>query len=150
MASKEAVTPRTLAEVERALRDVPWIHEDWCRQECDGRVCSGCAGLGGPDYPALAAQVWAWLEETQQERDRYFQAHSDLYVRLMAAQEENAKLRDEVGRLRDRLEMAWGIIANAGGGNWTLETKEWQRAAARWRDDYFAALAPAEGPEETP
>lgn len=41
----------------------------------------------------------------------------------------------------ERAETAWGIIANAGGGDWTKETKEWQEAAARWRDEYFATLA---------
>jgi len=34
------------------------------------------------------------------------------------------------------LEMAWVIIANAGGGNWKKESKDWQEAAAKWRDDY--------------
>ena len=32
---------------------------------------------------------------------------------------------------------AWSIIANAGGGDWTRETPEWQVAAAKWRDRYF-------------
>ncbi len=36
----------------------------------------------------------------------------------------------------DLLEAAWGIIANAGGGDWTTQTPEWQEAAARWRDAY--------------
>jgi hypothetical protein len=36
----------------------------------------------------------------------------------------------------DLMEWAWGIIANAGGGNWDLETPEWQEAAAKWRDAY--------------
>lgn len=30
------------------------------------------------------------------------------------------------------IELAWGVIANAGGGNWTLETQEWQDAAHAW------------------
>lgn len=38
------------------------------------------------------------------------------------------------------LELAWGIIANAGGGNWEKETAEWQDAAVRWRDNYFKYL----------
>lgn len=41
---------------------------------------------------------------------------------------------------RDMLEAAWGIIANAGGGNWKLETPEWQEAASRWRDEYHRTL----------
>ncbi len=36
----------------------------------------------------------------------------------------------------DLLEWAWGIIANAGGGNWELESPEWREAASRWRDAY--------------
>lgn len=40
----------------------------------------------------------------------------------------------------DLLELAWGVIANAGGGDWTTQTEEWQEAAARWRDRYHAAL----------
>jgi hypothetical protein len=41
---------------------------------------------------------------------------------------------------KDMLEVAWGIIANAGGGNWKLETPEWQEAAVRWRDEYHRTL----------
>jgi len=34
---------------------------------------------------------------------------------------------------KDRLlEMAWGVIANAGGGDWTKETLQWQGAAHSW------------------
>ena len=36
----------------------------------------------------------------------------------------------------DLLESAWGIIANAGGGDWTTQTDDWQIAAARWREKY--------------
>ena len=38
------------------------------------------------------------------------------------------------------IEAAWGIIANAGGGNWHLETDAWQRAARGWRERYHAML----------
>jgi hypothetical protein len=39
---------------------------------------------------------------------------------------------------RDLIEWAWGVIANAGGGNWDKETAEWREAAGKWRDAYFA------------
>jgi hypothetical protein len=35
------------------------------------------------------------------------------------------------------LETAWGIICNVGYGNWFLQSKEWQEAAARFRQKYF-------------
>jgi hypothetical protein len=60
----------------------------------------------------------------------------------MALRSENARLREEVARLFDEMELAWGIIANAGGnGDWSKESKEWQGAAQRWRDRYFALTA---------
>ncbi len=34
------------------------------------------------------------------------------------------------------VELAWGLIANAHGGDWELATKEWKTAAERWRDDF--------------
>lgn len=43
----------------------------------------------------------------------------------------------KTNELEDHLELAWGIIANAYGGNWDLaENKEWKPAAERWRDNY--------------
>jgi len=42
--------------------------------------------------------------------------------------------------LDDLLELAWGIIANANGGDWDKATPEWHDAAERWRDRYFAIL----------
>ncbi len=32
------------------------------------------------------------------------------------------------------LEYAWGIIANAYGGDWDLATVQWKSAAEKWRD----------------
>ncbi len=39
--------------------------------------------------------------------------------------------------LSDQLDLAWGLIANVGGGAWSTQTLEWQAAAARWRDHYI-------------
>lgn len=38
-------------------------------------------------------------------------------------------------------EEAWGIIANASGGDWTKQSREWVTAAERWRDNYMPAVA---------
>ena len=46
------------------------------------------------------------------------------------------------------LELAWGLISNASGGNWLNENKAWQEAAHKWRDDYFATLPHAPEPKE--
>ena len=36
----------------------------------------------------------------------------------------------------DLLEAAWGLIANASGGDWSKADPEWRDAARRWRDKY--------------
>ncbi len=55
--------------------------------------------------------------------------------------QERTKIADPVttenARLKEAVEIAWGIIANAGGSDWTRETEEWQKAAARWRDEFY-------------
>ena len=39
--------------------------------------------------------------------------------------------------LLDQIESAWGIIANAYGGDWELaQNKDWKPAAEKWRDRY--------------
>lgn len=48
--------------------------------------------------------------------------------------------------LRDLLEEAWGVIANSWRGNWSTAPLEWQEAAARWRDKWFASLPKKGGP----
>ncbi len=35
---------------------------------------------------------------------------------------------------------AWAIIANAGGGDWSTQSADWQAAAKRWRDRFHATL----------
>ena len=40
----------------------------------------------------------------------------------------------------DLLELAWGLIANAGNSDWTTESAEWQEAAVRWRDEYHELI----------
>lgn len=44
----------------------------------------------------------------------------------------------------DLLYVAWTIIANAGGGDWTTQTDEWVAAAVRWRDRFHALIGSAE------
>ena len=39
------------------------------------------------------------------------------------------------GRLIDRLDYAWTVLANVSGGDWKLQSEDWQTAAAKWRDE---------------
>ena len=40
----------------------------------------------------------------------------------------------------DLLEAAWGVIANAGGGDWKTQTPAWQEAAKDWRAEFHKWL----------
>lgn len=65
------------------------------------------------------------------------------------AKESEARLA-RVDRL---LEMAWGLIANAGNGNgnWDAESPTWKIGAESWRDQYFASIQkPGPPPELEP
>lgn len=42
--------------------------------------------------------------------------------------------RREIKRLEESEELAWGLIANAYGGDWDLAPTVWKAAAERWRD----------------
>ena len=44
----------------------------------------------------------------------------------------------------DLLEDAWGIIANAYGGNWDMAPVSWRTAAERFRDGYGALMGPTD------
>ena len=35
------------------------------------------------------------------------------------------------------LELAWGLIANAYGGDWDSAPEDWRKAAIRWRDEHW-------------
>lgn len=43
-------------------------------------------------------------------------------------------------RFEDAAEMLWVVLANVSGGDWTKQSKAWQKYAARWRDYYFKAI----------
>ena len=49
-------------------------------------------------------------------------------------------LEARCAELADAGEMLWATLAHVSGGDWTKQTPEWQEAAARFRDKYFAAL----------
>lgn len=49
-------------------------------------------------------------------------------------------IAEEIDTQLDMLEQAWGIIANAGGGNWELEAPDWQKAATRFRERWHNLL----------
>ena len=47
------------------------------------------------------------------------------------------RLEAQVAALMTGMEIAWGVIANAEGGNWKRGSQEWRGAAERWRDEHW-------------
>ena len=72
----------------------------------------------------LAAQAWA-QEET-------INAVVDVALGVGVAR--------VIDPLLDHLELAWGLIANAGQGDWNKESEEWTKAANRWRNEWHNIL----------
>jgi hypothetical protein len=50
------------------------------------------------------------------------------------------KAEIKLQELKDAAEMLWVVLANVSEGDWTKQTEEWQKAAARWRDNYFMVI----------
>ena len=46
-------------------------------------------------------------------------------------------IKENLEGIKEAAEMLWVVLANVSGGDWTKQTKEWQKAAAKWRDFYF-------------
>ena len=99
----------------------------------------------------MPAKVEPWMRELMQSiADEYFsecafaeddEAHvADATRRLAEAYAAHAKAEGELRELLDTIEQAWGVIANAYGGDWALATEKWQASAARFRDEYHALL----------
>lgn len=57
------------------------------------------------------------------------------------------ELRQQLHQLEDSMEAAWGIIANASGGNWDdpSQLPGWKQAAERWRDHDWKAVVDRSG-----
>jgi hypothetical protein len=49
-------------------------------------------------------------------------------------------MKTYIKKLEKQLDWAWAILANAGGGDWEKETKEWQGAVKMWRKEYYQVL----------
>lgn len=58
------------------------------------------------------------------------------YQKKLFGKSPIAELRSESRERGKLLEWAWAVIANAGGGNWGTQPKEWQEGAAKWRDEF--------------
>ena len=65
-------------------------------------------------------------------------------ARAASTQRAKAEAQEaKIKQLEESEELAWGLIANAYGGNWDLASKAsgWKDAAMKWRDNYHTRLS---------
>lgn len=90
------------------------------------------------ELAALREELEAVRQQNTDLRNKGYTAQleierANLQQQLTQAQAENARLR-EAG------EYLWIVLANVSAGNWIVQDHIWQEAAAKARDQYFAAL----------
>lgn len=74
------------------------------------------------DFSQLALEMITAMGMTFQERDQVVPTICKLL------------------RNRELLNMAWALIANASGGDWSQQSEEWQENAMQWRQTYVGFL----------
>ena len=147
--------PKLTAGIDALREDLAKARDVSYECRASGFVGEDGAGCGfGSNTPGdcpncnrpLTPQTW---------KDRAMSAAAKIPAltgQLAEARAEIARLQTWMKSMADAAEMLWVVVANASGGDWTKQSADWQEAAARWRDNYFAvlkALPPAperEGP----
>jgi hypothetical protein len=114
-----ALTDETFADIESSHVLAPSIGDDW--KTSTGHVTEIAASL-----------YWSMWRRQQVDAIKV----DDTGRRIVAG---------DVGFAGDALEYAWGVIANAFGGDWTKASGEWQHAAARFRDHFWHPWLDAHG-----
>lgn len=130
----------------RGLCDNTSAKEDAPSGESSIMSNEGAATMTQPTTWAMekAAQLWCkpGLENRQMDPELALAIAAELDA-LRAVPSEARIAYNEVvnANLMASMETAWGIIANAHGGDWSKAAPEWKRAAERWRDeDWHVAL----------
>lgn len=87
----------------------------------------------------------AWVKENvvEKEGEKPTLASPEVVAMRQAAAKqhhERTQLLEHAADLLDHLETAWGVIANANGGDWGALAQDWRKAAERWRDRWHEIL----------
>jgi hypothetical protein len=113
------------------LFDLPWCERNDVREsDCPGERRSG------KDRRVLSE------EREDDYEDDFIDAPSKMKaVGSFKADLTRREEREPVARIPSMtalaLELAWGLIANAYGGDWDKASDEWREAATRWRDEHW-------------
>jgi hypothetical protein len=116
-------------------------HERWA--DWQKYVFSKCEVLidGSTMIPKWAVEQWTRQIETPYDKLTEAEKDSDRrevnrYFPILRQEIRQAKIES-----LNVAEMLWVVLANVSEGDWTKQTKEWQEAAAKWRDNYLNAIS---------
>jgi hypothetical protein len=92
--------------------------------------------MGG--FEPLLDAVIARAEKAEAERDEWRESAAGYGSDAERYKHERGEAQAACAAWKDVTDWGWGFIANAGGGDWTKESKEWQEGVVKWRDKFFA------------
>jgi hypothetical protein len=113
------------------------------------------------DAEQTIAQTATKIAELEQRTEELLQGRRILEERqqpTIAAQDDTPPraafpLNSAGGYRREPVDAAlyeaWGLIANAGGGDWRTQDAEWTAAARRWRDRFIGGQRPGPSADAT-
>lgn len=96
-----------------------------------------CPFCGADARTQRRFQCWTLSDLTERSGTCMERENESLKARVAELEVDNKAMRDRIAKLEDCIETAWGIIANAGGGDWNTQTPKWKEAAESWRDNKF-------------
>lgn len=134
-----------------AARIAEWL-ERAHQAECAGRLAAErereeARRLHAVEVPAAQATIRGLQHQLRGERAAHAETKKlldmrhDLLARTSKALgvqpgDGTGTLEEAARRAATAIELAWGIIANAYGGNWNDAPTEWRAAAEWWREEY--------------
>lgn len=80
---------------------------------------------------------WKGCRSTRECSNRHLESWPDEVCTVNPANQFECH-ECQTAMLADAAEMLWVVLASV--NDWTDQSPEWQEAAARWRDNYFAAM----------
>jgi hypothetical protein len=122
---------KTLEECRKYLAD------EWLKYDCNADMI---------EFATEICDAWAADREALKNRcnecEKFEPCKNCIHTKTHPFTEADMeRVRSELQIAIDLLETAWGIICNAGEGDWTKEHPEWQEAAKQLREKYFDYLS---------
>jgi hypothetical protein len=131
-----------LAETQAVISEVLGLDRTWTNRDLFRDVLVGAINKEIDRAKAAAIdELTKALKDAQGELVR--QKNTSVYTQ--AAMDKVRARRDRWSKIafgfRDAADYLWTVVANVSGGDWSKQSKDWQEAAAKARDGFFAVCS---------